>query len=263
MNRNGKNKRFFLSFVCGAIITASVAACSPATESEDSLPAPSTATTESVAPSSSEEVVSSETDVELTAESTVEPTAEPTAEPVENTLNAETAVSCVNELMERYSRMPGIEQIPIAFFAANYDYLTEEDRENYMSTYGLSEENLSSDLNDFYDNLSMCYMNTLRYNDGSIDKIEIPYATVIKLEDLMINENDIEYARIFDNEIKAFINDNKTTIDKTINLINQAYDGGLEYLSSGQRFCFNAAYNFSVQENYDNIFDALAKGNVK
>lgn len=241
-------------FVGGSFLVANIAACTPAVEDVNATSVAPTTTTESVVPSSSEEVASSE----VTQSSEVQPTestevVEPTEEVNENTITADEAVAYVNQLMESHKGCIGYDNIPVAFLAINWDDMSEEDRNTFMETYGLEKSKLSDDLNTYTSNVGELVrydMNKSGY--GDTDQIMGNLDNTIKLEQLTMNEEYKSMAHEYDDAIEKMA----YKADKTDLVV--LYMNAENSTNSYEKSFASISYYMLKEQLSENIFDSIA-----
>lgn len=246
-------------FVGGSFLVANIAACTPAVEDVNATSVAPTTTTESVVPSSSEEVASSE----VTQSSEVQPTestevVEPTEEVNENTITAEDAFVYVNQLMENHKDMPGVEYIPAAVLAYNFDDMTLEEQEKFMNLFGLSNDSLSSDFKKFCDGYRTVTESNYRYYAGENDTLKYPYDVLVKFEELALTKNGKENAKTMDGYIYDY-SYAKGASELGLYVENIYY---MENPTAADRMHFCLGMKVLSNDDYDNIFDVSKKENV-
>ena len=198
-------------FVGGSFLVANIAACTPAVEDVNATSLAPTTTTESVVPSSSEEVASSE----VTQSSEVQPTestevVEPTEEVIENPITAEEAYVAVTELSNTYSKTAYAKYIPTIYFAIHYDEFTVEEKENYQNLFALSDEELDANYVEFMHLQREIINNILNYSTGGNVDVKYTMDDIIKIEDFLNDDKDKETAIEFDNYITEFFKTGNT-----------------------------------------------------
>ena len=210
------------------------------------------------------EAVSTET-------STVEPVSEPASEVVseevsediseevvEEVYSAQEVMTLIDDLTARY-QYNDPEHIKALVIAANLDYISAEDLDTLLTTYGYTMDDLSA----LYDacamdsNLSMG--NTLSYYSGVTDSVspEQEYTNRIALSAVMLNENDKQFAATFDENSRLVAQLDSEARTVLADIISS------EYSTSGEHTVVSFAYTLSrgvVMENpYATYQNTMAK----
>lgn len=194
-------------FVGGSFLAANIAACSPAVEDVDATTMAPTTTTESVVPSSSEEVTPS-TEVEPSTSEVTPSTSEtdpvevqPTEVVDDEYVEADEFIALVESLVAKY---PNIDkkQLVSAIIVSDFDHLDAETYDKVMDIYTLSDEELNDQYVAFMEYYKSKIKDVSYYYNGiegyDNDECRDAYKNMIKFEEFALTDEDKEIARNYD-----------------------------------------------------------------
>ncbi|MBQ7971979.1 MAG: hypothetical protein IJ291_00795 [Lachnospiraceae bacterium] len=145
--------------------------------------------------------IASEEPTEVVSENvSAEPTEEITEAVDETDYSAEAVMALVDSLIETY-QYDDPEHIKAAVIAANLDYISEEDLETLLSTYGYTVESINEVYIGFLTDHTNDFHDTHDYYNGEVEvpvSAEHDYQYRVKLSSLMMNDSDKEYAEKVD-----------------------------------------------------------------
>lgn len=184
---------------------------------------------------------------EVSEEVSDEASEEISEEVAEETYSAQEVMTLIDNLTAKY-QYNDPEHIKALVIAANLDYITAEDLDTILTTYGYTMDDLSA----LYDacamdsNLSMG--NTLSYYSGVTDSVspEQEYTNRIALSAVMLNENDKQFAATFDENSRLVAQLDSEARTVLADIISS------EYSTSGEHTVVSFAYTLSrgvVMEN--------------
>ncbi len=142
---------------------------------------------------------------EVSEEVSDETSEEISEEAAEETYSAQEVMTLIDNLTVKY-QYNDPEHIKALVIAANLDYITAEDLDTLLTTYGYTMDELAT----LYDECAMDSLasagNTMDYYSGVTDSIspDQEYDNRIALADVMLNENDKQFAASLD-EISRLI----------------------------------------------------------
>lgn len=148
--------------------------------------------------------------------------------------SAETVMALCDELSQKY-QYDDPEYIKSLVIAANLDYITDEDLEIILSTYGYTMEDLAVVYEEGISSAVVAYRRTYTYMSGAVDvefNDEVDYANRILFQEVMLNSNDKELAAQFDES--AIVHDGEGVNDFIVE----------EPLTSCENLLSSVAYSF-------------------
>lgn len=150
----------------------------------------------------------SETTEDISSEEAEEESAEEVCEEMaeEVDYSAETVMALCDELSQKY-QYDDPEYIKSLVIAANLDYITDEDLEIILSTYGYTMEDLAVVYEEGIVSSAGAYLTTYTHMSGSTIEFNegVDYANRILFQDVMLNPNDKEMAAQFDEQAKDVV----------------------------------------------------------
>ncbi len=152
----------------------------------------------------------SDTDDVIASEKVEEEAAQETSEEIveEVDYSADTVMALCDELSQKY-QYDDPEYIKSLVIAANLDYITEEDLEIILSTYGYTMEDLAVIYEEGMISSAGAYLTTYTHMSGSTIEFDeqVDYANRVLFQDVMLNPGDKELAALFDEYAIAHNND--------------------------------------------------------
>ncbi len=172
--------------------------------------------------------------------------------------SAQEVMTLIDNLTAKY-QYNDPEHIKALVIAANLDYITAEDLDTILNTYGYTMDELSA----LYDACAMDSLdsarNTTSYYNGTVNSIspEQEYNNRITLADVMLNENDKQFATSFDENSRLITRLNH----ESVVVLSEIKD--TEYSTSGEHVTVSFAYAHyegAVMENpYATYQNTMAK----
>ncbi len=151
----------------------------------------------------------SDTDDVIASEEVEEESAQETSEEIveEVDYSADTVMALCDELSQKY-QYDDPEYIKSLVIAANLDYITDENLEIILSTYGYTMEDLAVIYEQGMISSAEAYLTTDTHMSGSTIEFndEVDYANRVLFQDVMLNPTDKQLAAQFDEY--AVANDN-------------------------------------------------------
>lgn len=202
--------------VCAALLAVAfgLGACGPKVDdagdrsSEPSMSTeaevPSNESTETVDSSESEDMNSSD---DMKSDEAVEEPTE-TAEPVvvEFTCTADDVIALVEDLSAKYTQIPK-EEIAAFVFSANFDELTDADKDSLVSTYGSYEELSQNFYNYCMHLLGVCNRSQYFHEGMNIELTDdMNYKNWPKHSEFILNPEKKSYADKYDERCLNFVN---------------------------------------------------------
>lgn len=188
---------------------------------------------------------SSEISEDILPEEVEEESAEEMAEEVD--YSAEAVMALCDELTAKY-QYNDPEHIKALVIAANLDYITAEDLDTILNTYGYTMDELATLYDECVQDNTFSIGDTIKYYSGVEESVspDRDYANRMPLYDVMLNENDKQFATFF-NENSRLISeldfDAQTTLADIMNS---------EYFTSGEITVVNFIHSYfygTVMEN--------------
>lgn len=147
---------------------------------------------------------------DVSSEEVVEESTEEISEEIveEVDYSADTVMDLCDELSQKY-QYDDPEYIKSLVIAANLDYITEDDLEIILSTYGYTMEDLAVIYEEGMISSAEAYLTTYTHMSGSTIEFndQVDYANRILFQDVMLNKEDKELAAQFDEYAVAHNND--------------------------------------------------------
>lgn len=178
---------------------------------------------------------SSEISEDILPEEVEEESAEEMAEEVD--YSAEAVMALCDELTAKY-QYNDPEHIKALVIAANLDYITAEDLDTILNTYGYTMDELATLYDECANDNALSMGDTIKYYSGEVDSVspEREYANRIALSDVMLNESDKEFAVSFDEDSRLAAQFNNDADMRLAEMTNS------EYSTSGEQVVVNFAY---------------------
>lgn len=136
---------------------------------------------------------------EVSEEVSDETSEEISEEAAEETYSAQEVMTLIDNLTVKY-QYNDPEHIKALVIAANLDYITAEDLDTLLTTYGYTMDELATLYDECARDNALSLGDTKKYYSGTVDSItpEQEYDNRIALADVMLNENDKQFAVSFD-----------------------------------------------------------------
>lgn len=260
-------KKLLVMMLMVAMSMAMLAGCTSDAENAGGTHASDAVSNETVENVSEEASDVSETDA--TADTTSETTgtsSEEETEAVEEVVmySAEEVMTHIDTLITQY-QYNNPEHIKALVIAANLDYISEEDLNTILSTYGYTMEELAIVYDECILDNAVALRESFDYRQGNVDTLteEGTYKYRITLNAVMLNERDAEAARWYDGILYRTAHSDNTQ-DDIIKLreIVQSVIGS--DISGFERICYSYTWGTLYNElNYtdylDNPFVAYSK----
>lgn len=182
---------------------------------------------------------SSEISEDILPEEVEEESAEEVSEEMveEVDYSAEAVMALIDDVIAKY-QYNDPEHIKALVIAANLDYITAEDLDTILNTYGYTMDELSDLYNACASDNAFSMGDTISYYKGAVDSIspEQEYDNRIALADVMINESDKQFATSFDETARLA---SHYDADADMILVDMTDS---EYSTSGEQVVVNFAY---------------------
>lgn len=213
-----------------------------------------TSETENVASDEVSEAVSensSEISEDILPEEVEEESAEEVSEEMveEVDYSAEAVMALIDDLTAKY-QYNDPEHIKALVIAANLDYITAEDLDTILNTYGYTIDELSALYDECARDNALSIGDTMNYYDGTVNSIspDQEYANRITLVDVMLNDSDKEFAVSFD---KDSLLTAQYDVDAYMRLADMTDS---EYSTSGEQVAVNFAYACFYSDMMENPY---------
>lgn len=213
--------------------------------------------------------VLSETTEEISEETPVAPeevaTSEETSiEEVEEAViySADEVMAHIDSLITQY-QYNDPEHIKALVIAANLDYISEDDLNTILSTYGYTMEELAVKYDECILDNAAASKETLEYYQGNIDSLpkELKYSNRIEMQAVMMNESDMEVAQRYDIFLQGDAS-GEMIYDERRRYLDEI-ENCEDNLTSAKRMVYSYSqgvyYRLSYPELLDNPFAAYSK----
>lgn len=191
----------------------------------------------------------SEVQSEEVSEEVSDEVSEEISEEAEETYSAQEVMTLIDNLTAKY-QYNDPEHIKALVIAANLDYITAEDLDTILATYGYTMDEVSALYDACVHDNTLSVADTISYYSGVTDSIlpEQEYTNRITLSEVMLNDNDKQFAESFDESSRSIAN-----------LDDEAWGvlGGIrdtEYSTSGEHAVVNFAYTISYGDLMENPY---------
>lgn len=195
-------KKLLVMMLMVAMSMAMLAGCTSDAENAngtDASDAVSSETAENISEEASD-VPETDATTDITSETT-DTSSEEETEAVEEVVmySADEVMAHIDTLIAQY-QYNDPEHIKALVIAANLDYISEEDLDTILSTYGYTIEELAVVYDECILDNAVALQESLAYSQGQIDSLsdENTYKNRITLESVMLNEADAEEAKWYD-----------------------------------------------------------------
>lgn len=174
---------------------------------------------------------------EVSEEVSDETSEEISEEAAEETYSAQEVMTLIDNLTVKY-QYNDPDHIKALVIAANLDYITAEDLDTLLTTYGYTMDELATLYDECANDNALSMGDTIKYYSGEVDSVspEREYANRIALSDVMLNESDKEFAVSFDKDSRLAAQSNNDADMRLAEMTNS------EYLTSGEQVVVNFAY---------------------
>ncbi len=151
--------------------------------------------------------------------------------------SAQDVMALIDELTGKY-QYNDPEHIKALVIAANLDYIEAEELDTILATYGYTMEDLSALYDECASDNALSMGDTYIYYRGDVDSVspEQEYDNRIALADVMLNENDKQFAATFDETSRLA---SHYDVDADMALADMI---DAEYSTSGEQVAVNFAY---------------------
>lgn len=178
--------------------------------------------------------------------------------------SADEVMAHIDSLITQY-QYNDPEHIKALVIAANLDYISEEDLNTILSTYGYTMEELAVKYDECILDNAVAMDTSFKYSQGQVDTLEDEdtYEYRITINAVMMNENDVENARWYDGILY-----HRSKGDSNVNDLTK-FSEALENASGNDLINFENvcySYTFGVLKNQltytdyvDNPFTAYSK----